>query len=146
MFGVVDSFVWEHWYASQWSKCLMPVVFPLQSTAACPLWVPQATTGPRAAFRGCGELNELGWAVTLPSAAQSMVTDFYPSRHHPRSWPVYSFSYLFIFWGRAQTISSYHYFTFLDIASWRILKGLLRELTRIAMLSRHQWNRLLSVS
>lgn len=72
-----------------------------------------------------------------------MVTDFYPSRHHPRSWPVYSFSYLFIFWGRAQTISSYHYFTFLDIASWRILKGLLRELTRIAMLSLHQWNRFL---
>lgn len=93
--------------------------------------------------RSCGELNELSHAATLPSAAWSMVTDFYPSRHRPLSWPVYSFSYLFIFWGRAQIISSYHYFTFLDIANWRILRGPLRELTRIAVLSLHQRNRFL---
>lgn len=136
MFGVVDLFEWEDWYASQWSKCLMPALeFPLHSTAACPLWVPQATTGPRAALQKLWE--------TLPSAAWSMVTNFYPSRHCPLSWPVYSFSYLFIFWGRAQIISSYHYFTFLDIANWRILRGPLKELTRIAVLSLHQWNRFL---
>lgn len=124
--------VWCQWYSH--FIALLPV------RCECPK-PPQAL---EQHCRGCGELNELSCEATLPpSAAQSMVTDFYPSRHHPRSWPVYSFSYLFIFWGRAQTISSYHYFTFLDIASWRILKGLLRELTRIAMLSLHQWNRFL---
>lgn len=88
--------------------------------------------------RSCGELNKLSCEATLPSpAAQSMVTDFYSSRHYPLSWPVYSFSYLFIFWGRAQIIPSYHYFTFLDIATWRILKGQLGELTRTAVLSLH---------
>lgn len=128
-----DRSVWcQHWYSH--FIALLPV------PCECPK-PPQAL---EQHCRGCGELNELSCAAALPSpAAQPMVTDFYPSRPHPLRWPVYSFSYLVIFWGTAQIISSYHYFTFLGIASWRILKDLLRELTRITVLSLHRRNRFL---